>query len=333
MLDDRMAKVLQACVEEYIGTGQPVSSQAILRRSGLEVSSATVRNDLAKLASYGFVTQPHTSAGRLPTDQGYRYYVDHCSPGRLRTATRTRIESFFADVHLELAKLLSETSRLLSDLSHYPAVVIGPGIAGEVICGIHLVQLARGVLLAVTITDSGRVTQDVVQVSVEPTTGELEEAERLLAGLLVDHTIEEGSEQFAAAGADLAGGRVADVLTSALRALQGAKDSSSEVFVGGASQLASLWEDLARVHTLLEVLERDATLRTIFEGAADGTAVRIGSELPLGEDDVAVVSTTYGAGERGVGRVGLIGPMRMDYRRNIRLVEEVGEGLADSIGR
>jgi heat-inducible transcriptional repressor len=328
-----MGKVLQACVEEYIATGQPVSSQAVLRRSGLDVSSATIRNDLAKLESYGFVVQPHTSAGRMPTDQGYRFYVDHCTPGRLRTATRAKIDSFFSDVHLELAKLLAATSDLLSDLSHYPAVVIGPGIAGEVIRGIHLVTLGHGVLLAVTITGTGRVTQEVVRVGFDVSDAVLDEAESIVAELLVGRTIEQGTELFAEKGSELARGRVGELLTEALRSLSGAKDSSSEVFVGGASQLASLWEDLARVHSLLEVLERDSTLRAMFEGAADGTAVRIGAELSLGEDDVAVVSTTYVAGDGGKGRVGVIGPTRMDYRRNIRLVEEVGEGLADRIGR
>src|SRR5665811_1431517 len=112
MLDDRKARILQALVEEYVISGEPVSSQAILERSGLNVSSATVRNELARLESYGFVGQPHTSAGRVPTHQGYRYYVDHCSPGRLRTATHVRIRSFFSEVHREVSRLLKETCLL-----------------------------------------------------------------------------------------------------------------------------------------------------------------------------------------------------------------------------
>ncbi len=115
------------------GPEQPVSSRAVLQRCSVDVSSATIRNDLAKLESYGFVTQPHTSAGRVPTPAGYRYYVDHCSPTRLRTATRERIESFFADFHEELSKLLRQTSGLLSEISHYPAVVMGPGFGEEIV--------------------------------------------------------------------------------------------------------------------------------------------------------------------------------------------------------
>lgn len=132
MLDDRRSIVLQALVEEYIRTGQPVSSRAVLEHCTVDVSSATIRNDLAKLESYGFVTQPHTSAGRVPTPAGYRYYVDHCSPSKLRLATRERIEAFFAGIHEELGKLLKQTSGLLSDISHYPAIVIGPGFGDEI---------------------------------------------------------------------------------------------------------------------------------------------------------------------------------------------------------
>lgn len=333
MLDDRRARVLQALVEEYIETGQPVSSSSILRRSGLEVSSATIRNDLAKLESYGFVAQPHTSAGRVPTDHGYRYYVDNGSPGRLRSATRSRIEGFFADMHLEVIKLLQSTSDLLSDLSHYPAVVIGPGIGGEVVRGVHLVGLARRVLLLVTVTGAGRVTQEIVRVRFEPTTRELDEAQALLDRLFVGTTFRSKSRPDLNAADDEPSERIGAIVRGAARAMQGAEKASSELFVGGTSQLTSLWEDLAHVHSLLGLLERDGQLRTLLAADDDGTSVRIGSELELDDADIAVVSTAYDAGEHGVGRVGVIGPTRMDYRRSIRLVEEVGEGLGDSLGR
>jgi heat-inducible transcriptional repressor len=127
--------------------------------------------------------------------------------------------------------------------------------------------------------------------------------------------------------------RTRSILRGAATALHGAEKSASDVFVGGTSQLASLWEDLAHVHSLLSLLERDTQLRTMLDTEGGGTSVRIGAELPVDETDIAVVSTTYDAGERGAGRVGVIGPMRMDYRRTIKLVEEVGEGLGDSLGR
>jgi len=116
-------------------------------------------------------------------------------------------------------------------------------------------------------------------------------------------------------------------------ALEGARETASDLFVGGTSQLASLWGDLAHVDQMLGLLEREAAVRTILDAESEGTAVRIGAEVELEDVEIAVVSTAYEAGERGQGRVGVIGPMRMDYRRTIKLVEEVGEGLGDSLGR
>jgi len=332
MLDDRRARVLQALVEEYIRTGQPVSSRVVLESSGLAVSSATVRNDLAKLESYGFVEQPHTSAGRIPTHQGYRYYVDHCSPAKLRSATRMRIESFFTEVHRELSKLLQETSGLLSDLSHYPAVVVGPGLGDLEVVAIHLVPLSPAVLLAVTIAESGRVTRDVVRLRQDVKDADLGRAESILGRLYSGRTLADGRT----AAKAIKGSELAEPIRRVVRAvadtLAAAETSTQDIYVGGTSQLASLWKDLAQVHSMLGLLERDSVVRRMVDEPGAGTAVRIGAELAVDDVELAVVSSDYVAGDHGLGRVGVIGPMRMDYRRTIKIVEEVSEGLGESLG-
>ncbi len=333
MLDDRRTAVLQALVEEYITTGQPVSSNAVLQRSGLAVSSATIRNDLSRLESYGFVEQPYTSAGRIPTPQGYRFYVDHASPGRLRSATRSRIESFFTDVHRELSRLLKETSGLLSDLSHYPAVVIGPGFAGESVRAFHLVPLAENVVLAVTVSASGRVSQNVVPLPVVPSERGLEEAETLLVQALDRQPIAAAVERIEKLPADLIPTEVLHVTKAVGRALCGAEDSTREVYVGGTAQLAELWHDLAHVHRILGLLDQDDSLRKLLDDESDDTTVRLSSEMGVSDIDLAVVSAAYDGGDHGSGRVGVLGPMRMDYRRTIKIVEEVGDNLGDSLGR
>lgn len=327
MLDDRKSLVLQALVEEYIRTGEPVSSQAVLDRSGLEVSSATIRNDIAKLKSYGFVTQPHTSAGRVPTHQGYRYYVDHCSPGRLRNATRARIESFFTDVHRELARLLKDTSGLLSDITHYPAVVIGPGIGGDRIDGVHLVRLGGSGVLVVVVAESGRVTQQIVDLGFEPSDRQLDEAERIVEAACVGSTVPEATERLTAVDVTDVVRRIVDPIDGSIRQ---AGEETGQIYVGGTSQLAELWNDLAIVQNMLGLLEQENSLmQMLAEG--EGTNVRIGAEL--GDDlDLAVVSSSFDTPGGAHGRVGVIGPMRMDYRRTIRVVEEVGEGLGESLG-
>lgn len=328
MIDDRKALVLQALVEEYIHTGEPVSSHAILERSALDVSSATIRNELARLESYGFVAQPHTSAGRIPTHQGYRYYVDHCSPVRLRSATHARIRSFFADVHREVSKLLKETSSLVSDITQLPAVVIGPQADIGRIHAVHIVRLGSSTILVVTIAEIGQVTQNVLTLEFEPTEDQLHEAERVIESVYSGRDRDEASEDQRLNSADLPE-LVKRIIGSVQDEIVHEETVAPELFVGGASQLAGLWADLAIVHRMLDLLERDSDVQAILGDPSDGTTVRIGEEL--GDAlDLAVVSTPFGP--RGTGRVGVLGPMRMDYRRSIRVVEEIGENLEEHLG-
>jgi heat-inducible transcriptional repressor len=327
MIDDRKALVLQALVEEYIRTGEPVSSQAVLERSALDVSSATIRNELARLESYGFVVQPHTSAGRVPTYQGYRYYVDHCSPARLRSATHERIRSFFADVHREVSRLLKETSGLVSDITQLPAVVIGPKADVSRIHAVHLVRLAPSAVLVVTIAENGQVTQNVVGLEFEPTDEQLDEAERVIEGVYAGRGREEANADDRLTAADLPD-VVKRIIDPVHHEIQQAESVAPELFVGGTSQLAGLWADLAIVHRMLDLLERDSDVQAILGDPADGTTVRIGDEI--GDTlDLAVVATPFGPQRSG--RVAVLGPMRMDYRRSIRVVEEIGENLEERL--
>lgn len=332
MLDDRRSIILQALVEEYIRTGQPVSSRAVLEHCSVDVSSATVRNDLAKLESYGFVTQPHTSAGRVPTAAGYRYYVDHCSPTKLRNATRERIESFFTGFHEELSNLLKQTSGLLTEITHYPAVVIGPGFGDEIVHGMHLVHLGGPVIMAVSVGATGRVGQEVVRLRFNPTDNELIDAESLLANAFEGRTLTEGGERVRLLPWEKIPDRIKKIAMAVAATSGSTVDATRELYVGGTSQLASLWEDLAQVHTMLELLDQHSHVRQLLGGDDEGTSVRLGSETDLADADFAVVSTAFNAGGTGRGRVGVLGPMRMDYRRAIRIVEEVGDGLEDSLG-
>lgn len=328
-MDDRKAAVLNALVDEHIRTGHPVSSRAVLEVTKLNVSSATIRNDLAALEAEGFVTQPHISAGRVPTEKGFRYYVDTTDPARLRARTRDRINEFFMSFHHELRSLLKQTSELLTDITAYPAVVIGPGLAGEEIHGVNLVQLGSHVLLMVLVTEAGQVTQELVRLPSAIDSSQVSRLEDLLERTLVGRTLAEARQALESAPKELPTGDAGIVTTLADAALK-SESATREMFVGGTSMLAGLWEDISKVHFILELLERDSSVMGLIDSQADGTSVLIGPELGADELDLAVVSTSYGL-DRSSGRVAVLGPMRMNYRRTIRVVEEVGEGLTDSL--
>ena len=328
MLEDRRSEVLRALVEEHIRSGEPVSSRAVVERSNLSVSTATVRNDLAALEAEGFAIQPHTSAGRVPTASAYRYYVDHLGPGRLRTAAQAKIDTVFGDVHLELSKLLKATSDLLAEITDLPAVVVAPGVAKDRIRALHTVQVAADQVLIVVITEGGRVVQQRGRVRVPVTPQEVEDAQRLMASVVVGKELGTTISRF---GDRLARSSepVREAVLTIGDCLQLVATSGTEMFVGGTQRMAAVWEDLTSFQRILDILEREAEVMKLLAGAS-GTSIQLGSELASSEVDLAVVSKTYDAsGEAG--SVGVIGPMRMNYKRAISAVEEVTRELESQI--
>ena len=332
MLDERKSEILRALIEEHIETGEPVSSRSILEASGLAVSTATVRNDLAALESDGYVVQPHTSAGRIPTATAYRFYVDHLSRPALRPMNADKISNFFSSVHVELSRLLKSTTSLLTEITHYPAVVTGPGLGGETVRGVHLVQMSSDVVLVVLVTDAGRVSQEIARLSAPADPSEVEAAESIILRRLVDAPLTTNMD-----AASLITDDVPDAVRSILQTVCDSAfetiDRKRDLYVGPTSHLTSAWADISKVRGVLEVLEREAALLEVLAQIPDGTAVQIGRELGLDSDtEIAMVSTSYGTAGEHSGRVGVIGPMRMDYGRAITAVEEVGDGLGESLG-
>lgn len=326
-LENRRDEILRALVEEHIRTGEPVSSRSVLEATGLGLSGATIRNELSALEREGYAVQPHTSAGRVPTAKSYRYYVDHLTPARLQGPSQQRIAGFFTNVHLELGRLLKATADLLSDLTQFPAVAVSPGPVGEMIKALNVVQLGAKTALLVVVTSSGRVSQELVPLSQALTTTELGNVEAAVAVAVVGAEL--GTEPMVATAALGAGSRL--VVSDVLAALERTKLQTAEIFVGGTHQMATVWDSLSTVHRVLEVLEGEARMLELLV-RSPGTSIQLAAEMGLSEDvDMALVSTSF-AGLAGAGRVGVIGPMRMDYKKVISTVEGVSRELGDRIG-
>ena len=329
MLEDRRTEVLRALIEEHIRTGEPVSSRAIVEHSSLSVSTATVRNDLTALESEELVSQPHTSAGRVPTAAGYRYYVDHLGPGRLRHAAQEKVDSFFGHVHLELSKLLKATSELLVEVTDLPAVVIAPGVAHDRVRALHTVQVTTDQILMVVVTEGGRVLQQRGRVRVPVTPGEIEDAQRLVAAAVVGKELGGATLFFdeELRGIDEPTREAVLTITDGIHL---AASAGTEMFVGGTQRMSAVWDDASTVGRVLEILEREAEVMKLLAGAS-GTSIQLGRELDSDDLDLAVVSKTYDASGEG-GSVGVIGPMRMNYKRAISAVEEVSRELEEQMG-
>lgn len=323
MLEDRRSEVLRALVEEHIKTGEPVSSRAVLERSRLNVSAATVRNDLAALEKEGLVQQPHTSAGRVPTVSGYRYYVDHLGPGRLRQAAQAKIATLFGDVHLELSKLLKATSDLLAEITDLPSVVVAPGFARENVRAVHTVQVDTDQVLVIAVTEGGRVVQQRGRVRVPVTPLEIEEAQQIITGAVIGKELGSTPEFEVDLDVDVSD-PIKEAVLTITDSLHLAATSGSEMFVGGTERMTQVWQDLSTVQRILVIMEREAEVMDLLAGAS-GTSIQLGDDL-----DLAVVSKAYESSGEG-GSLGVIGPMRMNYKRAISAVEEVTRELEEQI--
>ena len=329
-LDERKAAILRAVVEEYVETAQPVGSQTIARARDLQVSSATVRNEMTILEGEGYLTQPYTSAGRVPTDRGYRYFVDHFTQeGLLPAGQRRTVSDFFASAHQALEDLLTETSQLLSRVSRHAALVMGPEPDTARVRSVQVVGLQPGVALLIVVLSSGSVHKEVVHLPEHVDEAQLHAAALALDAQLRDHTWATLPE--APHTGDAAVDAVVAAGHAALSHAAGA-ERAEPLYVGGASRLAAereAFETAERASRLLDVLEHQVVVVSLVRELLDrGLTVSIGSENRLEElRDCAIVLAPYEVGEQPAGIVGVLGPTRMDYRHALAAVTAVSEQL------
>jgi len=337
VLDDRKLAVLRAIVEDYVSSNEPVGSKSIVDRHNLDVSPATIRNDMAVLEEQGFIVQPHTSAGRVPTDKGYRLFVDRLSGVKpFSAAERRAIETFLAGAY-DLDDVVMRTVRLLAQLTHQVAVVQYPSLTRSAVRHIELVPLTDRRLLLVLITDTGRVEQRAVE----------------LPGRIDEESI---TQLRAVLNACLDGRRLTDVASVVAeipdRVMPCERANAAAVFsvildtlverheervvVGGAANLTSA--DFAQgLHEVLEALEEQVVLMRLLGESGDQASltVLIGSENEVhGLRSTSLVSSGYGSGDQALAKLGVLGPTRMDYPTAMGAVRAVaryvGQILAQS---
>jgi heat-inducible transcriptional repressor len=331
MLDDRKAAILRVVVEEYIETAQPVGSAMVARLPELAVSSATVRNEMGVLEREGYLVQPHTSAGRIPTDKGYRFFVDSLTkPGPLDAAQNQQVREFFARAHGELEKMLQDTSRLLSSLTDYAAVVIAPSHeAAATIRSVQLVGLAPTMALLVVVLSNGAVEKRSLELGSDVTEVQLGASSAHLSSHLVGRPI--GSVFSVPSTAE----SVIDLLVAdALVALAGGHDAEPDhVFVGGAARMAAAFDAVGTVRQVLSILEQQYVVVTLLQDVLDrGLSVAIGTEhglLPLA--DCSIVVAPYQVEGEPAGTVGVLGPTRMRYEQALAAVAVVSKRLGKAL--
>jgi heat-inducible transcriptional repressor len=337
--DDRRFEVLRAIVADFVATKEPIGSKALVERHNLGVSSATVRNDMAVLEAEGYIAQPHTSSGRVPTEKGYREFVNRIDQVKpLSSSERSAILSFL-ETGVDLDDVLRRAVRLLAQLTRQVAVVQYPTLSASTVRHLEVVALTPARLLMVVITDSGRVDQRIVELGDTIDDHQLAQLRDVLGKAL------EGKRLSAAsvAVADLAGrlsqggpfgdavGRSATVLLESL-----VEHSEERLVMGGTANLTRNTADFGgSLRSVLEALEEQVVVLRLLaaQQEAGKVTVRIGHETEAEQMvGTSVVTTTYGRAGTVFGGMGVVGPTRMDYPGTMANVAAVAMYIGEVLG-
>ena len=336
MLEERRLAVLRAIVEDYVSTQEPVGSKTLVDRHNLGVSPATIRNDMAALEDEGYIAQPHTSAGRIPTDKGYRLFVDKLSTVKPLTSAERRAIQSFLDGAVDLDDIVGRTVRLLAQLTRQVAVVQYPTLARSLVRHVEAVALDQRRLLLVVITDTGRVEQRLVELDSDITDDALTTLRSLLASQVSGRRLADAATAVSNLAA-LADPNVRHVLVPSVSVLLDAlvEHPEERLVLSGTSHATGAWADQpASLHGVLEALDEQVTLLKLLAAleSPDAVMVSIGREnVDVNLSTSALVSAGYGSGSTLMGGLAVVGPTRMDYPGTMAAVRAVARYVGEIV--
>jgi heat-inducible transcriptional repressor len=334
-VEERKLEVLRAIVEDFISTNEPVGSKTLVDRHNLGVSPATIRNDMAALEEEGLIAQPHTSAGRVPTDAGYRMFVDQLTDLKPLSAPEKRAIRAFLDDAVDLDDVLHRAVRTLAQLTRNVAVVQYPSLSRSRVRHIELVELTGSRLMFVLITDTGRVEQRVVELPSPVTEQAVADLRLTLNSQLRDRLLAEAPEIVVGLPTQTPPqmqGLLATLTSVLLETL--VEQHSDRIVLGGTANLTEHALDFPAIRPVLEALEEQVVLLRLLDKSVETSqiVVRIGNENEHeGLISASVVTGGYGAKGAALGGVGVLGPRRMDYAHTIARVSAVARYIGDML--
>jgi heat-inducible transcriptional repressor len=326
-LSARSRQILEAIVEDYIATAEPVGSSAVARRHALTLSSATVRNVMAHLEEQGLLTSPHTSAGRIPTEKAYRFYVD--SLVGLRQVTREEKRQIIQRCRQSgagLSEILKETSRTLSSLSNYVGIVLAPSFTSDIFRQIEFIRIGSRKVLAILVSTNGLVQNRLVETVDDIPENDLLRMSNYLNGLMHGLTISQARERILTEMKDEKV-RYDSMMLGALRlSEQAVSGGGDEIFVEGQARILDQPEfsDASRMKDIFRAFEQKGLLLQLLNGCmnAEGVQIYIGSETPVSQSaGVSLITSRFTTGNKTMGLLGVIGPTRMGYSSVIPIVD------------
>jgi heat-inducible transcriptional repressor len=336
LLDIRKMRILQAIVDDYIMTAAPVGSRTVSKRSDMGLSPATIRNEMSDLTELGFLEQPHTSAGRVPSEKAYRLYVNHI----MDSAQLTDDEADYIKRHLdtrvhEVGEVIRQTAKVLSDMTNYTSMVLVPQLSSMKLKRISLIPVSDGKAMAVVVTNTGVTKNAMINIPESLSPDDIEKISKLITQKLDGHKLSEAIETVLPMIRSEVGeqaGAVCEMLEDIERSM-----SETDVEVVGASNILDYPEyaDATKARTFLTEIEKGDYLQKVLTDASDvEMCVKIGTENDNPDmQDCSVVTVTYKAGGKNIGTMGVVGPTRMDYGKVMAVLKYMSSSLSDILSR
>jgi len=335
MLDERKQKILSAIVEDYIATAEPIGSRTIARKYNIGISSATIRNEMADLEEMGYLSQPHTSAGRIPSNKGYRFYVDYLLPEqKLNHYEQILIQQAFKKRVLELEDLIQEAGKVISELTSYTSIILGPQLETSRLKHVQIIKLEEGKALIVIVTNLGTISHNIVEIPRTFTNSDLTRISNLLNAKVKNMALSDITPEVIESVKEelIEYDGVLNVLINILLDnLDEAKDNVKVTSAGSSKMLGfPEFKDVDRVKNFLSLIEEQDLIYNAFKKICkpNTITVTIGTENPCTElQDYSIVTTSISYRDKNLGIWGILGPTRMEYSKVIATLRKVTDYL------
>ncbi len=332
MLTNRQLLILHAIVDDYIRSAEPVGSRSISKREDITFSPATIRNDMSDLEELGFLEKPHSSAGRIPSQRGYRYYVDNLlMPHHLTVDEKLDIRSIFSERIREVEEVIQHSARVLSNMTSYISLVLGPEMFEATLRSIQIIPLSKGSAILILVTDTGHVENQTIAVPDKIEAADLERTVNILNERLMGVPLFKLREKLQTEVKDVLRSHVENydhVLSMLGSSLE--REKAEKVFYSGKTNILAQPEfrDVDKVRMLLNMLDEDETMHQILRVPTTGIQVKIGQENNLEAfDNCSLITASYSIAGKHMGTIGILGPTRMEYRRVIGVVDTISKDL------
>ncbi|WP_456278227.1 heat-inducible transcriptional repressor HrcA [Bacillus sp. AK128] len=338
MLTDRQLLILQVIIDDFIRSAQPVGSRTLSKKNEITFSSATIRNEMADLEDQGFIEKTHTSSGRVPSEKGYRFYVDHLlAPQILQQEDLFRVQSLFAEQIVEMEKVVQKSAQILSDITNYTSIVLGPEVDQHHLKRIQIVPLTSQTAVAVIVTDTGHVEHRALTIPENIDMSDIEKLVNILNERLIGVPLNHLHDKIYKEVATVLRAHIKNY-EKLLKAFQYqgtfSINNAERVYYGGKINMLSQPEfhDIGKVRSLLNIIEQEQEIYKLLRAKESGIHITIGKENQNeAMEDCSLITASYSFGNEKLGTIAILGPTRMEYSRVVSLLQLISNDLTKAL--